>query len=764
MDPKICRCTILISRARNLKAADSNGYSDPFVKCHVVDLHDAKKREQKFKTETIQEDLNPVWNAIWEVDIRPECRAILRIFDRDKGVAATNDFLGEISFSFGDIVEMIDDEEAKSGYWYALDKGKRKKRVTGDLFLGINVEPIFEYQMNTDYKINEVVQENKLERYTQGDVMKILEDMNFPISTRVLEKNFKLLDPDDNGHINKSQLTQLCKRLFLRNSITEVFYTFTEADTSFMMYHNFEDFIVNVQSDNLPEEEIRALFEKYAGDDDLISASEFSSFMTSMDNSFTDPAKLALHQDMDRPINEYYINSSHNTYLLGGQVLPSRKTSSYDAYESALRKGCRCVELDCWDVSGGKDVKITHGNTFVSALEFTRVLKTIKRWAFEASEYPVILSLEVHCQEKGKNFMADNLVEIFGEMLALPQENQQPGDFTPEKLKGKILLKATVDSSRLGDIITIPSIKIQDGDILNKWEDNKSFHSAIPQPWAISSIEESIASRYTKTEYRNLVECNSRQLTRIYPSGLRTDSSNYDPIPFWFAGCQVVALNFQTKGLSTWMNAGKFDTNGGTGYVLKPLRLRAGPNSKFNKPEANKWAITMRILDGYKIPGKEKGIKRTRTGSPYIRIFVNGPGKDFKFETKKAKHNILNPTFDEMFKFKLRSKVLSSIIFIVMIGDKAVAYFSAQVSNLRNGYRHLPLRNKKGQLLTESSLFVHMSLQKQEDPKVMMHKFEERYNEEFAELQQENRELSEKVSTLEERLARMEELVESLAQ
>lgn len=41
---------------------------------------------------------------------------------------------------------------------------------------------------------------------------------------------------------------------------------------------------------------------------------------------------------------------------------------------------------------------------------------------------------------------------------------------------------------------------------------------------------------------------NKLQLSRIYPKGTRVDSSNYNPQLFWNAGCQLVALNFQTIG------------------------------------------------------------------------------------------------------------------------------------------------------------------------------------------------------------------------
>lgn len=44
---------------------------------------------------------------------------------------------------------------------------------------------------------------------------------------------------------------------------------------------------------------------------------------------------------------------------------------------------------------------------------------------------------------------------------------------------------------------------------------------------------------------------NKRQMSRVYPKGTRMDSSNYMPQMFWNAGCQMVALNFQTMGKGT---------------------------------------------------------------------------------------------------------------------------------------------------------------------------------------------------------------------
>jgi phosphatidylinositol phospholipase C beta len=64
----------------------------------------------------------------------------------------------------------------------------------------------------------------------------------------------------------------------------------------------------------------------------------------------------------------------------------------------------------------------------------------------------------------------------------------------------------------------------------------------------MSSFVETQATALLKESPVEFVNYNKRQLSRVYPKGTRVDSSNFTPQTFWNAGCQLVALNFQSLG------------------------------------------------------------------------------------------------------------------------------------------------------------------------------------------------------------------------
>ena len=72
-----------------------------------------------------------------------------------------------------------------------------------------------------------------------------------------------------------------------------------------------------------------------------MSLAAFTAFLLSSDNApFTEQQTKVVH-DMTRPMAEYYISASHNTYLIGNQLMGDSTT---EGYIRALLQGCRSVE------------------------------------------------------------------------------------------------------------------------------------------------------------------------------------------------------------------------------------------------------------------------------------------------------------------------------------------------------------------------------------------------------------------------------------
>jgi len=252
----------------------------------------------------------------------------------------------------------------------------------------------------------------------------------------------------------------------------------------------------------------------------------------------------------------------------------------------------------------------------------------------------------------------------------------------------------------------------------------KNFEaSKSSKPWEMSSFVETKVTKFTLKSPVPFVEYNSRQLSRIYPKGMRVDSSNYDPWPSWNHGCQIVALNYQTGSDPRWINDGKFLDNGNSGYILKPKYMTQEKIS-FN-PEAKapvQKVLKLTIMSGWMLPKHQGVAKQTKDKGevidPYVKVKMVGVAADIKSgKTKVIKNNGFNPVWKADFKFPLTQPDLAVLLFAVSDSDLVskddfLAQYALQVSNMREGYRTLPLRAGNGDLYDKASLLVHVEFSK----------------------------------------------------
>ncbi|XP_042563294.1 1-phosphatidylinositol 4,5-bisphosphate phosphodiesterase gamma-2-like isoform X2 [Clupea harengus] len=217
-------------------------------------------------------------------------------------------------------------------------------------------------------------------------------------------------------------------------------------DSSAVVLYDFQRFLQFEQKETWAHNlnQVRELMTTFIDDtmrktnDPEFTVGEFLNFLFSKENSIWDEKFSEVNTlDMNNPLSHYWINSSHNTYLTGDQI---RSESSTEAYVRCLRLGCRCIELDCWDGPGYPIIK--HGWTITTKLKFEDVVKAINEHAFVTSEYPVILSIEEHCNLENQRQMVSIFKKEFGDkLLTEPVEEYAEQLPSPTQLKGKIILK-----------------------------------------------------------------------------------------------------------------------------------------------------------------------------------------------------------------------------------------------------------------------------------------------------------------------------------
>ena len=182
---------------------------------------------------------------------------------------------------------------------------------------------------------------------------------------------------------------------------------------------------------------------------------EFNDMLNSFPLTVYNFNKFVSKLDLNQPLTDYFINSTHNTYLTGHQL---KGYSSAKMYSLSLLEGYRLVALDCYN-GEGDNIIITHGYTLVTKLNLVDILKEIKSSAFVKSPLPVILSIENHCDEYHQNIMAQKFKEILVDIYIFPYDKKPQYLPTLKELQNKFIIKLGGKRLWFDDEIRKPNIK-----------------------------------------------------------------------------------------------------------------------------------------------------------------------------------------------------------------------------------------------------------------------------------------------------------------
>ncbi|XP_013215365.2 1-phosphatidylinositol 4,5-bisphosphate phosphodiesterase delta-3 isoform X2 [Ictidomys tridecemlineatus] len=584
------------------------------------------------------------------------------------------------------------------------------------------------------------------------EIKSLLRMVNVDMNDMYAYRLFKECDHSNNERLEGAEIEEFLRRLLKRPELEEIFSRYSGEDCVLSAPELLE-FLEDQGEDGATLARAQQLIQTYelnetAKKHELMTLDGFMMYLLSPEGAALDTAHTCVFQDMGQPLAHYFISSSHNTYLTDSQI---GGLSSTEAYVRAFAQGCRCVELDCWEGPGGEPI-IYHGHTLTSKILFRDVIQAVRDHAFVLSPYPVILSLENHCGLEQQAAMARHLRTILGDMLVIQAlDSQNPEELpSPEKLKGRVLVKGK----------KLPAAHMEDCRILSDREEEEEEGeeaaevaeqrrklvsqakqispelSALavycwatrlrtlnpgpgpPQPYQVSSLSERKAKKFIREAGNSFVRHNARQLTRVYPLGLRMNSANYNPQEMWNSGCQLVALNFQTPGYEMDLNEGRFLINGRCGYVLKPACLRQ-PDTTFDPecPGPPRTTLTVQVLTAQQLP-KLNAEKPSSIVDPLVRVEIHGvPADCARKETSYVLNNGFNPHWGQILQFQLRAPELVLVRFVVEDYDTTspndfVGQFTLPLNSLKQGYRHIHLLSKDGASLSPATLFVHIRIQR----------------------------------------------------
>ncbi|KAF5678244.1 1-phosphatidylinositol-4,5-bisphosphate phosphodiesterase [Fusarium circinatum] len=253
---------------------------------------------------------------------------------------------------------------------------------------------------------------------------------------------------------------------------------------------------------------------------------------------------------------------------------------------------------------------VKDGFTFMKPCGFREACQGIRDSAFINTDLPVIINLEVHADSEQQKVMAKIMKEEWGDILVdKPLEGYDPRYRLPtlEDLRGRILIRfgaitnpyAPNSGQSVKDLygeshprripiiqpitqrIIQPLVKLG---VYLRQEKIEGFTDVQTSSAShLLSMQEREAQELISTSPTKLFRHNQDHFCCVYPSPVRLDSSNLDPLKFWRYGIQMAAINRQHIDEGMMLNEGMFANE--SGWVLKPNGYRSSNEDFPANPE-----------------------------------------------------------------------------------------------------------------------------------------------------------------------------------
>ncbi|CAF1202373.1 unnamed protein product [Rotaria sp. Silwood1] len=580
---------------------------------------------------------------------------------------------------------------------------------------------------------------------SKDECRQLLKDsFNANISEDLFEIYFEEANESGDGNLTSDEFLKFFHLLTRRKDLYKIMQQYVKKDDNQSMNTIYMDidellyFLQNVQNQKVivyqlkqfemdysiqpivTRRQVEILINQFETDIDFkekgqLSLNGFRNLLLSDDFSLMKPwCSRLIYQDMTRPLSHYYINTSHNTYLFNTQVYGD---SNPEAYNRVIRAGCRAVEIDCHDGNNGQPI-VKHGHTLVRPCLFETIIRLIEPILFKTSPYPIILDIENHCSIQQQHVMARILQEVFGDrLISEPLSTNNSSTLpSPEDLKYKVLLRV-IDNDLSSLFVYLQNVPYLEYEYAKA--NYSYFHSA--------NISEKLFNQIIQSDPMGLIKQTTINSLRMYPSGLRQDSSNPNPIIPWNCGIQMVALNYGTDDPIMSLLYGKFLDNGGCGYILKPEYLIDIDNTKFNPfgyltkplflPEyMNEYPqrLIITIISGQFL--SQSNVITNDIPDLYVVVSTHGISFDQQVQkTKIIENNGFDPIWNETFEFDISFPRMCLVSFDVYDYNKYTkhgrfSYFCLPMTTIQTGYRHIHLRTKDNNP-TYSTLFIHVAIE-----------------------------------------------------